>query len=174
MIPYPRLGPIKPTPSCSPLTQIRCRSQCPHIPPTAYVIMLCNQVTPLKQLPPKGTWYLLCNFIPHDRYSLQHYSFITIASQDVVPTTYIEASSHCHWQEVMQSKSAALEANHTWSLTFHPPSKKPIGCRWVYKIKHHLDDTIRCYKALLVAKGYRLHEYINYRAICDIFLSVLK
>ena len=57
---------------------------------------------------------------------------------------------------------AALDANHTWSLTSLPPDKKPIGCRWVYKIKWHSDGTIEHFKARLVAKGYTQPEGLNY------------
>ena len=32
--------------------------------------------------------------------------------------------------------------------------RKPIGCRWVFKIKHHADGSVERYKARLVAKGY--------------------
>ena len=48
----------------------------------------------------------------------------------------------------------ALEANHTWQLTTLPPSKVPIGCKWVYKVKYRANGTIEWYKAHLVAKGY--------------------
>ncbi|XP_024195983.1 uncharacterized mitochondrial protein AtMg00820-like [Rosa chinensis] len=54
----------------------------------------------------------------------------------------------------MTSEIQALEANNTWSLTPLPPSKEPIGCKWVYKIKYNSDGTIERYKARLVAKGY--------------------
>jgi len=66
---------------------------------------------------------------------------------------------------------AALEASHTWSLTSLPPGKAPIGCRWIYKIKHHSDGTIKHYKARLVAKGYTQLEGIDFH---DTFLLLLK
>ncbi|CAL8995760.1 unnamed protein product [Prunus brigantina] len=62
----------------------------------------------------------------------------------------------------MQSELAASESNQTWSLTSLPPGKQPIGCKWVYKIKHHSDDTIERYKARLVAKGYTQTEGLDY------------
>ncbi|KAL6313370.1 hypothetical protein AAG906_001081 [Vitis piasezkii] len=56
---------------------------------------------------------------------------------------------------------AKQNANHTWSLTSLLPGKKPIGCRWVYKIKRHSDGTIEHFKACLVAKvaqNWSLHQ----------------
>ncbi|CAL8150569.1 unnamed protein product [Prunus armeniaca] len=110
----------------------------------------------------KGTRYPLCNFLSYHRYSPQHHSFVATISQDVEPSSYTETASHSHWQDTMQSELATLEANHTWSLTPLPHGKKPIGCRWVYKIKRHSDGTIERYKARLVAKGYTQLEGIDY------------
>ncbi|KAI9159867.1 hypothetical protein LWI28_002692 [Acer negundo] len=63
----------------------------------------------------------------------------------------------------MRSKQRALQANNTWSLTPLPPGKTPIGCRWVYKIKHRSDGSIERYKARLVAKGFTQLEGVDYQ-----------
>ena len=62
----------------------------------------------------------------------------------------------------MATKIVALEANNTWTLTPLPTNKKPIGCKWVYKIKYKSDGSIERYKARLVAKGFTQKEGIDY------------
>ena len=54
----------------------------------------------------------------------------------------------------MAAEIKALEQINTWTLTALPPHKKPIGCKWVYKVKFKADGTIERYKARLVAKSY--------------------
>jgi hypothetical protein len=64
-----------------------------------------------------------------------------------------------------------LEANSTWEITDLPLDKHPIGCKWVYKIKHRANGEIERYKACLVAKGYTQREGLDYS---DIFSPVAK
>ena len=54
----------------------------------------------------------------------------------------------------MDEEMATLDDSETWDLEQLPQGKKPIGCKWVYKIKHNTDGSVRRYKARLVAKGY--------------------
>jgi len=56
----------------------------------------------------------------------------------------------------------ALTKTGTWKIVDLPPYVKPIGSRWVYKVKHHEDGSIERYKARLVAKGYNQIEGLDY------------
>ena len=49
--------------------------------------------------------------------------------------------------------------NETWDLVDAPNGVKPIGCRWVYKVKYNTDGSVKRYKARLVAKDYALWCY---------------
>ncbi|MCO5580163.1 hypothetical protein L7F22_034030 [Adiantum nelumboides] len=62
----------------------------------------------------------------------------------------------------MNEKMDALYGNETWELAPLLKGKKPIGCRWVYKIKHNNDVSVSRYKATLVAKEYAQTYGIDY------------
>jgi hypothetical protein len=62
----------------------------------------------------------------------------------------------------MQSELAALAKNNTWDIVNLPPGVKPIGSKWVYKLKRKADGTIDRYKARLVAKGYNQVEGVDF------------
>ncbi|MCO5569928.1 hypothetical protein L7F22_030611 [Adiantum nelumboides] len=62
----------------------------------------------------------------------------------------------------MNKEMDALYGNETWELAPLSKCKKPIGCRWVYKIKHNSDGSVSKYKARLVGKGYAQTYGIDY------------
>ncbi|KAJ0545685.1 putative RNA-directed DNA polymerase [Helianthus annuus] len=69
------------------------------------------------------------------------------------PTTHIQAMKDSEWRKAMDNEFNALLKNATWELV--PPSHhKPIGCKWIFRIKRRPDGSIEKYKARLVAKGF--------------------
>jgi hypothetical protein len=62
----------------------------------------------------------------------------------------------------MEAEHESLMKNQTWDLTALPSGKKPIGCKWVYKVKYKEDGTLDKYKARLVVKGFSQREGIDY------------
>jgi hypothetical protein len=56
----------------------------------------------------------------------------------------------------------ALCKTHTWDLVDLPLGKFVVGCKWVYKIKTHVDGSVERYKAPLVAKDFAQKYGIDY------------
>ncbi|GJY97595.1 retrovirus-related pol polyprotein from transposon TNT 1-94 [Tanacetum coccineum] len=81
----------------------------------------------------------------------------------VEPHTYKQAAKDPRWVETMTKEIQALEPNNTWELTILPPHKLPIGCKWVFKIKYHVDGSLERFEARLVAKGCTQKEGIDYK-----------
>lgn len=92
-------------------------------------------------------------------------------SSQVEPQYFHQAIKHLEWREAIKVELAAMESNHTWSVTSLPIGKNSIGCRWVFKIKYNFDGSIERHKARLVAKGYTQQEGLDY---FDTFSPVAK
>lgn len=65
-----------------------------------------------------------------------------------------EAKLEPCWLEAMRVEMASIEQNNTWRLVDLPRGHKPIGLKWVFKIKRDEQGAIIKHKARLVAKGY--------------------
>jgi len=106
--------------------------------------------------------YPISNYISYANISPSHSCFAMSLHTDPEPKTFTEANKHECWQKAMQDEINALNKTGTWKIVDLPPNVKPIGCRWIYKVKHHVDGSIERYKARLVAKGYNQIEGLDY------------
>jgi len=82
--------------------------------------------------------------------------------QEVEPTCFEQMVGNSKWDNAMDEKMAALDANAIWELVALPKDKKAIGCKWVYKVKHNADGSVNRYKTRLVAKSYAQTYGIDY------------
>ncbi|GAB2269349.1 hypothetical protein Dimus_038770 [Dionaea muscipula] len=92
-----------------------------------------------------------------------HASFLVNLFTEQEPEDYCQAQKDPRWVEAMSKEIQALESNQTWEMVALPKGKKPIGSKWVYKIKYHPDGTVERFKARLVAKGFNQVEGRDYK-----------
>ena len=57
------------------------------------------------------------------------------------------------WKEVARAEYHSLQEHKTWTLCDLPPDRKPVGSKWVFKVKYERGEVNR-YKARLVAQGF--------------------
>jgi hypothetical protein len=110
-----------------------------------------------------STAYPLSAYLSYTHVSPHHKAYTAQLTLFKEPTSFSQAVQHPQWREVMHHEIAALQATGTSSLVPLPSHKRPIGCKWVYKIKLKADKTVEPYKARLVAKGYNQVEGVDYQ-----------
>lgn len=76
-------------------------------------------------------------------------------------------SSHdCEkWKQAMKEEFDSILKNETWEVVDLPNGKKPIGCKWVFKVKKNVDGHVERFKARLVAQGYNQKFGIDYNEV---------
>ena len=91
-----------------------------------------------------------------------HFSnMVEISKGATDPTSLKEAMSSDfkqQWLQAMSEEYQALLENGTWILVKRddlPGDCKPIGCKWVFKVKRDSLGNVERYKARLVAKGFQ-------------------
>lgn len=62
----------------------------------------------------------------------------------------------------MHDELDAMESNHTWNLVHLPAGKKPIGNKWVYKLRLKGNGEVDRCKTRLVAKGFNQEQGTDY------------
>jgi hypothetical protein len=98
----------------------------------------------------------------YNEYMAHHYAYMARVAEVREPESYEEVAEDANWRIAMEEEMHALAENETWDLVDTPKGVKPIGCRWVYKVKYNANGMINRYKARLVAKGYAQKHDIDY------------
>ncbi|KAD3068093.1 hypothetical protein E3N88_35973 [Mikania micrantha] len=78
------------------------------------------------------------------------------------PDIFGDANIRKEWRDAMTEEINSIERNVTWKLVDLPKHQKPIGLKWVFKVKKGASGKISRYKARLVAKGYVQKKGIHY------------
>nr|GEZ23189.1 zinc finger, CCHC-type [Tanacetum cinerariifolium] len=81
------------------------------------------------------------------------------------PKTYKEAiasRNSAFLKDAIDDEIDSLVSNNTWELLNLPPGSKAIGCRWVFRIKYHIDGSIQTFKATLVIQVFSQIQGIDY------------
>jgi hypothetical protein len=78
------------------------------------------------------------------------------------PSCFSEAVDDPNWVQAMDNEMQSICKNGTWELAILPPGQKPIGLKWVYKLKKNADGGVVKHKARLVAKGYVQQQGVDF------------
>ncbi|KAJ0746343.1 putative RNA-directed DNA polymerase [Helianthus annuus] len=100
--------------------------------------------------------------VNYSNLSVENMCLVSSLNKSVEPSSYSEAIQDPRWIEAMNCEMEALNRNNTWIVVDLPKGRKPIGCKWVYKIKYKANGEIERYKARLVAKGFSQKEGVDF------------
>ena len=78
------------------------------------------------------------------------------------PKSVSDALTNQEWVDAMKAEIDSLHDNSVWELVQLPEGRKPVGSKWVFKVKTNADGSIERCKARLVAQGYSQKEGLDY------------
>ena len=88
------------------------------------------------------------------------------------PATFKEAlasQQKAKWEEAMRAEICSLQDNNVWELVELPGGRKPVGSKWVFKVKTNEDGDVKRYKARLVAQGFTQVKGADYdKTFCPV------
>ena len=78
------------------------------------------------------------------------------------PSSYSLAAKQEVWRDAMKEEISAILKNKTWIVVKPQGDIKPIGVKWVFRVKKDIKGKILRYKVRLAMKGYAQKEGIDY------------
>jgi hypothetical protein len=81
---------------------------------------------------------------------------------DSDPSCHREALGEQVWKDAMTEEYQSILKNDVWDVVTRPEGKFVVTSKWIYKIKHVADGSIKKYKARFVSRGFSQVEEVDY------------
>ncbi|KAM2640762.1 hypothetical protein TB1_027109 [Malus domestica] len=102
-----------------------------------------NHGKPPNRYSPDGkVRYVFAKYVSTHRLSSKYQALVNTMDGNKIPTKVEESLQDPRWTEAMEVEMEALQKNGTWSVESLPQGKRPVGCKWVFTIKHKVDGII--------------------------------
>eukprot|EP00253_Pinus_taeda_P033927 PITA_33927 len=80
-------------------------------------------------------------------------------------SSFSDAVKHQVWKDAMTKEYESIMKNDVWEVVPRPQDKIVVTSKWLYKIKHAADGSMKKYKDHFVARGFFQKEGIDYDVI---------
>jgi hypothetical protein len=95
----------------------------------------------------------------------QIYSFYATTISHIIhfePSYYEETTSHPVWRDTMMEEYQYIMKNDVWDIVLRPEGKSIVTSKWIYKIKHTVDRSIKRHKMIFFSRVFSQVEGIDY------------
>lgn len=76
--------------------------------------------------------------------------------------SFEEAIEKPVWVDAMVEEYESIMKNNVWEVVPSSTNKIVVGLRWIFKVKHGVDISMKKYKAKFMAKGFSQVKGIEY------------
>jgi hypothetical protein len=66
------------------------------------------------------------------------------------------------WKDAMTEEYRSILKNDLWDIVSRLEEKSIVTSKWICKIKHSADGSVKKYKAIFVARGFSQTEGVDY------------
>jgi Reverse transcriptase (RNA-dependent DNA polymerase) len=91
---------------------------------------------------------------------------ISMMEDDLVTLHQVLESVNSHkWIKITDEEIKSMYDNKVWDIVHLPEGVKPIGCKWIFKIKNDSEGNVKRYKVRLIANEFTQKEGIDFTEI---------